>query len=309
MKGAITMKGWTGFWALLFITPCPSIAETSSFDCTPPVIRFPNRDIELDVSDTSATVPFEIIGDDCFQRIEIYEEGKTDPKDSPTILKDFYVIHHSNKSVVTVEKTHNLRLQLHCSWRIGNQKPTIELHGPKNSTVSKTAYNKTRHSFYNMSCDDSGDYRCQVKGTDHFKSLTVLIKCPLGFKQPSSIPQQSVQTGVDAKWSFNATSYTKELESCQLRKCDGTSGFACNSSRSVVNVLGSAPHLLLTVTLYNVTKADDGAWNLIASNPTNPGPAPVSNHVQFRLIVTETMDENHLAAAWLSSRYDYQYNG
>ncbi|KAL8596271.1 hypothetical protein ACOMHN_021311 [Nucella lapillus] len=357
MKGAITMKGWTGFWALLFITVCPCIAETSSSDCTPPVIRFPNRNIELDVSDTSATVPFEIIGDDCFQKIEIYEEGKTDPKDcrirqietAPsygnkcnctttdknyscsitgvfsrqsknntltvkvrtkqsetittyvhfnvtflTILKDFYVIHHKNKSVVTVEKTHNLRLQFYCSWTIGNQKPTIELHGPKNLTVIKTANNETRHTLYNMSCDDSGEYRCQVKGTDHFKSLTVLIKCPLGFKQPSSIPQQSVQTGADAKWSFNATSYTKELESCQLRKSDGTSGFACNNSRSVVNVLGSAPHLLLTVTLYNVTKADDGAWNLTASNPTKPGPAPVSNHVQFFLNVTERMFDNVL---------------
>ncbi|XP_076457345.1 uncharacterized protein LOC143291391 [Babylonia areolata] len=188
----------------------------------------------------------------------------------PTILEHFHLTHHEDRSSVTVNKGN--AIQFNWQWLEGNPQRRILLLGPDNSTLKEVDVTDgrrsyMRHTIKNISCSDGGQYRCQVEGTEEVKSLTVLVRCPLTFKEPAVFPTKHVVSGEDATFSFRATSYTHNVRSCQLKKPDDTT-IGCNSSSSDVTVTGPLPDVDVIVTLKDVTERDEGTWQLIVSNPT-----------------------------------------
>ncbi|XP_076457448.1 uncharacterized protein LOC143291464 [Babylonia areolata] len=188
----------------------------------------------------------------------------------PTILEHLHLTHHEDRSSVTVNKGDTI--QFECQWSEGNPQRRVLLLGPDNSTLKEVDVtdgrrSSMRHAMKIISCSDGGQYRCQVEGTEEVKSFTVLVGCPLTFKEPAVFPTKHVVSGEDATFSFRATSYTHNVRSCQLKKPDDTT-IGCNSSSSVVTVTGPLPDVDVIVTLKDVTERDEGTWQLTVSNPT-----------------------------------------
>ncbi|XP_076457698.1 uncharacterized protein LOC143291621 isoform X2 [Babylonia areolata] len=200
----------------------------------------------------------------------------------PTILVHFLDVFHEDRSSVTVGDT----ILFRCHWSDGNPQRRILLLGPDNSTLKEVDVTDGRHTLMwhdikNISCSDGGQYRCQVEGTEEVKSLTVLVRCPLTFKEPAVPPTKHVVSGEDATFSFRATSYTHNVRSCQLKKPDDTT-IGCNSSSSVVTVTGQLPDVDVIVTLKDFTERDEGTWQLTVSNPT-PSQKPAT--ARFRVFI------------------------
>ncbi|XP_076457476.1 uncharacterized protein LOC143291481 [Babylonia areolata] len=203
----------------------------------------------------------------------------------PTIMKHFAIHRHEDKSSVTVNKGDTI--QFNCQWSEGNPQRRILLLGPDNSTLKEVDVrdgrrNSMRRNKKNISCSNGGQYRCQVEGTEEVKSLTVLVRCPVVFRQPTLTPAQRVTPGTNARFLFSVTSYTTDVTSCQLKSPDEDI-ISCNSSRSDVIVTGPLPHADVIVTLKDVTERDEGTWQLTVSNPT-PSEKPVT--ARFHLFVT-----------------------
>ncbi|KAK7484194.1 hypothetical protein BaRGS_00024564 [Batillaria attramentaria] len=110
-------------------------------------------------------------------------------------------------------------VSLECTWDPGYpqvynaviQLPNGTALNKQNDTQQNTSY-----TLDNVTCEDAGNFRCNVPEADDNKTVTLLVKCaPVFTNTPVN---KTVVSGLDAVLAFRIRSYTKQFTDCRFTK-------------------------------------------------------------------------------------------
>ncbi|XP_070201086.1 uncharacterized protein [Littorina saxatilis] len=142
-------------------------------------------------------------------------------------------------------------------------------------------------------CEDTGQYRCQVDGTNQSKTVTLLVKCPPQFRDFNDANRTSqVLYGADEDLNFRIFSY-KNISNCTLKSHQNEQLLECKSNRSEYVVSGALPYWNLRLTIKNVSEEDNGTWQLNVGNGFQ-GVATVNFTLDVMLLVKTKEDDMSL---------------
>ncbi|XP_070203426.1 uncharacterized protein [Littorina saxatilis] len=144
----------------------------------------------------------------------------------PTTIIDFQI----NPSQEVEE---NDTVKVTCTWVNGNPLPRILIRNPKNQTiVSQHPDNQVLNAAIfegNITCSDSGQYRCEAEGTDQYKAVDLMVKCPPRIMNDTE--EKTVVLGSSAVFHFDVISY-KNLTVCKLEEPKKNGPRNCSSDKT-----------------------------------------------------------------------------
>ncbi|KAL8609798.1 hypothetical protein ACOMHN_052852 [Nucella lapillus] len=182
-------------------------------------------------------------------------------------------------AVIVVEV--NSSVKISCSWLDGvfPTKAELTTRGRVIPNVTERTPDhflppgqRLRHVEYVIShvqCEDSGTVGCQLPRLGVNETNTMLVRCPLHFRERDKVWMVSLNRGSDVSVSFALYTWDTNITRCQLTQYSADNSLStrvllCHS----VTVTGHVPNLTLTLTLdlTSVTSRMAGRWRLRIEN-------------------------------------------
>ena len=98
----------------------------------------------------------------------------------PTTITKFTLAYKDTQ--LEVNQNGLIPVEALCEWEEGNPQRRILLRKDcdKPLTTREIIYRRSRvliHNIYPAHCSDSGQYRCEVEGSDQYRTVTLLVRC------------------------------------------------------------------------------------------------------------------------------------